>query len=85
MFGFVNSFLSDPVWYIGLVLAFLGALAFLVFLRGFLSGTPHLFTLSGHDEHIAHHRVRITWGVWSLLILYIIWRVVVWLADLLTI
>lgn len=77
------NLLSDPLWFIGLVFALLGALAFLVFLRGFLSGVPHFFTLSSHEEHITHHRTRIMWGFWSMVVLFILWRIVAWIADLL--
>lgn len=84
MGAIVDSLVSDPLWYIGFLLATLAALAFLVFLRGFLSGVPHFFTLSSHDEHIHHHRVRVTWGFFLLLFLFILWQVIRWLADLLT-
>lgn len=64
------------MYYLGLVFAFLAALAFLVFLRGFLSGSPHLFTISGNEGHLHHHRVRQTWGVLALLAIFIVWEIV---------
>ena len=81
MGGFIDSFFANPLWYIGFVLAFVAALSFLVFLRGFLSGLPNLFTLSAHEGHQRRHRVRITWGVILLIFLYIIWEILRWLVG----
>lgn len=80
---FVDALFADPLWYVGLVLAFLGALAFLTFLRGFLSGVPHFFTLSTHDDHQAHHRTRVTWGFFAMVFLFILWSIISWFARLL--
>ena len=76
MKSFLDSLFSNPMTYLGVVFAFVAALAFLVFLRGFLSGLPAMFTLVSHDEHQKHHRVRVTWGVISLIALFIIWQLV---------
>jgi hypothetical protein len=78
MQGFYSSILSDPMYYIGLIFAFLAALSFLVFLRGGLSGLPGLFTQSAHDDHQHHHRVRVTWGVMMLLFLFMLWELLKW-------
>lgn len=82
MTGFLTSFWSDPLWYIGALLAFAAALAFLTFLRGFLSGFPHFFTLSSHDEHQHHHRVRVMWGFMLLVVIYLAWRLLSWFGSL---
>ncbi len=79
------SIVSDPLWYIGLLFSFLGALAFLTFLRGLLAGVPHFFTLSSHEEHIEHHRVRITWGFWAMVFLFILWQILRAIGNLFTI
>ena len=47
-------------------------------MRGGLSGLPGLFTLSAHDDHQEHHRVRVTWGVMLLLYLFILWELLKW-------
>lgn len=83
MQAFAAALVSDPMWFIGLLLATLGALGFLTFLRGFLSGVPHFFTLSTDDEHLQHHRVRTTWGFWIMVFVFIVWSLLRWFTSLL--
>lgn len=77
--GFWDVVFSDPTLYIGYLFAFVAAIAFLVFLRGFLSGLPKVFTMDWHEEHQEHHRVRVTWGFFLLLYLFIVWEIVRWI------
>ncbi len=84
LFSFLNSFFANPMLYIGYAFALCAALAFLVFLRGLLSGIPHLSTFSSNEEHLEHHRTRATWGVMLLLFIFILWEAVQWVAGLFT-
>jgi hypothetical protein len=76
MDAFLNSFFADPLQYIGLVFAFMASVGALLFGAGFFAGVPHLFTISGNEEHILHHRVRSTWGVMIMLYTFILWEIV---------
>ncbi|HEY4501706.1 MAG TPA: hypothetical protein VJJ20_01390 [Candidatus Paceibacterota bacterium] len=80
--GFWDVVFAHPLLYVGYVFAFVAAIAFLVFLRGFLSGLPKVFTMDAHEEHQEHHRTRVTWGFFMLLYLFIIWEIVRWIAGL---
>lgn len=79
--GFWDVVFSDPMLYLGYLFAFVAAIAFLIFLRGFLSGLPKVFTMDWHEEHQEHHRVRVTWGFFMLLYLFIVWEIVRFVAG----
>ena len=89
-FGYINSladsFWHDPLFYVGIPVAFLAAIAFLTFLRGFLSGFPHFITLSSHEEHQKHHREHVERGTMMLVALFVGWEllrgVVLWITGL---
>jgi hypothetical protein len=72
---------TNPLLYLGYAFAFVAAIAFLVFLRGFLSGLPHIFTLAGNDEYMPNHRRRAIWGTMMLLALFIVWEIVAWIGH----
>jgi hypothetical protein len=76
--GFWDVVFADPVTYVGYVFAFVAAIAFLTFLRGFLSGFPSLFTMNWNEEHQEHYRIYATWGVMMLLYIFILWEIVRW-------
>ncbi len=82
--GFWDTLFAHPMLYVGYAFAFVAAIAFLVFLRGFLSGLPKVFTMDWHEEHQEHHRVRVTWGFFMLLYLFIVWEIVRWLVGSVT-
>ncbi len=69
-----NSFFADPLYYVGCVVAFAAAIAFLTFLRGFLSGMPGLFTLSSHEGHQTRHKYHAVRGVTGLFGLLLLWE-----------
>ena len=71
---FVLSLITHPLVWIGYFFAFAAALAFLVFLRGFLSGVPHFFTLSAREDYQLLHRIRVTWGIVLLVFILAIWE-----------
>ncbi len=79
MEALLNGFLADPMYYIGLCFAFVAAIAFLTFIRGFFSGVPHLFTISVHAGHLKLYRFRTVWGVTGLFGLLLAWETLRWL------
>lgn len=70
----VNTFLADPLLYIGMVLSAYAVLGFLTFLNGFISGSGHLLTNSGHAEHQLHARARAITGLLNVIAAFIIWE-----------
>jgi hypothetical protein len=79
--GFWDVVFAHPFTYLGYIFAFVAAIAFLIFLRGFLPGIPKVFTMDEHDEHQEHRRVRATWGFFILLYLFIAWEIVRWILG----
>jgi hypothetical protein len=78
MIALYANLYQDPMFFIGLLFAFLAAISFLIFLRGFLSGLPALFTFSANADHQSHHRLRVTWGLMLLLFLFLYWELLKW-------
>lgn len=64
------------MYFIGFVFAIIGAMGVGLFFAGLFPGLPHLFTLSTHDGHQDHYRVRIVWGTLILIHVFILWEVV---------
>lgn len=64
------------MYFIGLLFAIVGAFGAGLFFAGFFPGLPHLFTLSAHDGHQDHYRVRIVWGMLILIHTFIAWEIV---------
>jgi hypothetical protein len=80
--GFWDKLFADPILLLGYCFAFVAALAFvMLFLRGFLSGLPKVFSMDWHEEHQQHHRVRATQGFFMLLYLFITWELVRWILG----
>jgi hypothetical protein len=75
-FNFWDNIYATPFHYLEMLFAFFAAIAFLLFLRGFLAGIGNIFKMNGHDEHLDHARVRQVWGVMLLAVLFIIWEMV---------
>ena len=78
----LESFLADPLYYIGVVFSLAAALAFITFLRGFLSGIVKAFTMNASDSHMDHWRVYSVWGVFLLAAIFVLWEIVRWIAGL---
>lgn len=64
------------MYFIGFVFALLGGMGAGFFFAGLFPGMPHLFTLSAHDGHQGHYRVRIVRGTMLLIHLFILWEIV---------
>ena len=75
MDSYLASFYADPMFYIGG--AFVGAavFAFLIFFRGFLTGSVQLITFSGNDEYLRLAYTRVIWGTYLLVIIFAGWEV----------
>lgn len=76
MDALLQTLLSDPLYFLGVVVAFAAAFYFLIFLRGFLSGSPHLFTISSRTDTLKIHRKRAIWGVMGIAFILTLWEVV---------
>lgn len=63
------------LYLIGALLSFLAAWSFLIFLRGFLSGIPYVFSDNGNEEHMDHYSVRSTWGFLLLIPIFVLWEI----------
>lgn len=78
---FFDSFLANPLFYIGATLAIVAAIGFLMFLGGFMSGIMPALKDNGNSAYISHQRMYVIWGLYLLIITFILWRVVSWIAS----
>src|SRR5512135_3103430 len=72
----LDAFYAHPMYFNGLVFALFGAMGFGMFAAGFFPGLPHLFTLSSHEGHHEHFRVRAMRGALLLVHVFIAWEIV---------
>lgn len=72
----MENFFANPFFYIGALFAFFAALGFLIYLRGFIGGIGHVFTKTGHDDHVKHANLRATWGLLILSYVFIVWQII---------
>lgn len=72
--SFWENVYATPFHYVEILFAFLGALAFLLFLRGFLGSIGEVFKQNGHEEHVEHSEVRAIWGVLLLGAVFAVWQ-----------
>ncbi|HVZ76096.1 MAG TPA: hypothetical protein VG934_02370 [Candidatus Paceibacterota bacterium] len=70
----IDTIVSHPYSDLVVLMTFFGALSFVTFLRGLLTGLPHLFTINVHAEHLEHSRVYVVWGVLLLAWLFMLWE-----------
>jgi len=73
MADFIYSLVLHPLYSIGFLLSFAAGFAFLIFLRGFLSGVGHLFTIDHHRHHLDDARLRAVWGTVLLFDIFMVW------------
>lgn len=78
----MDALLFDSFFLIAAFLSVAAAVAFLIFLAGFLPGASHLITLSGHAEHLTHYRTRALWGTTLLIFIFFVWEAIRWIAGL---
>ncbi len=79
--GFWDIVFAHPMTYLGYAFALVAAIGFIIFLAGLGAGLPKVFTMDWHDEHQEHHRVRVTWGFFILLYVFIVWEIVRWILG----
>jgi len=80
----LDAIYQNPMAWIGLVFAVVGAWGFAQFCRGFFTGLPHLFTQSMHEEHLEHHRHSAMHGAMLMLYTFILWEIVRAIAHSIT-
>ena len=78
MIAYLSNFLADPLYYSGYLFAFGGAMGFIIFLRGFLSGFGHSLRQDGNVEHMDHYRTRAAWGVLIMAYTFALWEFLRW-------
>lgn len=71
----IDTFFAHPLFYIGALFAFAGAMGFLIYLRGFIGGIGNVFTMAGHVEHVEHANVRAVWGLAILTTTFVVWEI----------
>jgi hypothetical protein len=84
MDAFIANVFYNPLPFIGAVISFFAVVAFLVFLRGFLSGVMYLFTLNGNDDFLLPARIRVAWGFLLLVFFFCLWQYIRFAGALIT-
>lgn len=77
----INGFFADPMYYLGICFAFVAAIAFLAFIRGFFTSFPHLLTIAAHEGHLKNYHFRVTWGAVGLFGLLLAWETLRWVLS----
>ena len=75
MTALLTAIATHPVQDIEVLLSLLAALAFITFLRGFLTGMQQIIQINMDAEHLAHARTRAMWGMMLLWIFFGVWEV----------
>jgi len=70
---FIPWILANPLFCIGSIISLVAAIGFLIFLRGFLLGLHQILYIDGHDEHIEHARLRVSWGLVLMINMFVLW------------
>lgn len=76
MDAFLAAIYQDPLRYIEYLFAFCGAIGILLFIAGFGSGIPHIFTYSESWSHMMHARARAIWGILVVMVVLGLWEIV---------
>lgn len=74
MGDFALHIVSDPVLYIGYLLAAAGAAGVLLFFAGFFGSIKHLFTYSESASHMDHARTRALFGLYLAMVSLGVWE-----------
>ncbi|MES2202785.1 MAG: hypothetical protein V4474_00435 [Patescibacteria group bacterium] len=72
----LDAFYANPMAFIGIIFALVGAFGALLFGAGFLAGLPGVFTMMSNNDHQSHHTLRITWGAALMTATFIVWELV---------
>src|SRR3989344_2198078 len=84
MDAFIQNIFYNPLPLFGAALSLFAVLAFLVLLRGFLSGVMYLFTLNGNDDFLRPARIRVFWGFLLLVFVYCVWEILRWIGAIIS-
>ena len=71
---------THPLQDIEVMLTLLAAMAFITFLRGFLTGLQHLLLINMDADHLEHTRARAMWAMMLLWVFFGAWEAVRWIA-----
>jgi hypothetical protein len=83
MISYLANFFADPLYYVGYLFAFVGAIGLLLFLRGFFTGIGHVIRQDANVEHMDHYRARAVWGVLVMAWTLGLWEFLRWMASFL--
>lgn len=72
---------SNPLYYIGALLAAYGAMGFVRFMSGAFTGAHHTIMLDGHRDHMNHYRHRIRQGLGFMVEAFFVWEIIRLLGD----
>lgn len=78
------NFFYHPLIPLGILFAVLSTFAFLLFLRGFLSGAIYLVNLNGNDDFLRPARQRVLWAFLLLVLFFCVWEFLRWIGAVLT-
>ena len=67
---------------IGVLLAFVAAFGFLIFLRGFLLGLNQVYFIDSNAEYLDLARIRVSWGLLLMIQAFVAWVFVAGVASL---
>src|SRR3989344_5184241 len=81
---FITNILYNPLPALGAALSIVAVFAFLVLLRGFLSGAMYLVTLNGNDDFLRPARIRVLWGFFLLVGIFSLWQIIRWVGAVIT-
>ena len=82
MTGALIWFFNNWLYAVGVILSFIAAFGFLIFLRGFLLGLNQVLYIDANAEHLDHARTRATWGFLIMLNIFVFWVFVRGIAAL---
>ena len=72
----LDALYQNPMQYIGLLFALVGAFGAVLFGAGLLAGLPGVFTMAANEDHQEHHELRITWGAMLMTAAFIVWELI---------
>ncbi len=78
----ISWILTNFLFCVGSVIAFIACIGFLIFLRGFPLSLNHLFYIDGHDDHVGEARHRVSWGTVMMINMFVLWVAIRAIATL---
>lgn len=81
MYVLIENVISNPYALLVVGFSLAGAMAFITFLRGALSGARQLTMIDENSEHLAHYRTHAVHGVVLMAFFFAVWEAVRWIAN----